>query len=144
LVGGFYRPVWLLIAASVFVLLICCANVANLLLTRLVHRERELAVRSALGATSSRLFREVLAENLAMLLMGGIAAILMAAWVLKALSSWARLNLPSIVHFRVDGWMLADCALVCLFTILLFGLGPAFVGSRVDLRDAINQSGRQG
>jgi len=144
LVGGFYRPIWLLIAASVFVLLICCANVANLLLTRLVHRERELAIRSALGATASRLFREVLAENLAMLLMAGILAVLMVAWVLKALSSWAQLNLPSIVHFRVDGWMLADCALVCLFTILLFGLGPAFVGSRVDLRDAINQSGRQG
>lgn len=144
LVGGFYRPIWLLIGASAFVLLICCANVVNLLLTRLVHRERELAVRSALGATAGHLFREVLTENLTMLCIAGILAILMVVWALKALSSWAQLNLPSIVHFRIDGWMLADCALVCLFTILLFGLGPAFVGSRVDLRDAINQSGRHG
>jgi len=144
LVGGFYKPIWLLIGASGFVLLICCANVANLLLARLVHRERELAVRSALGATAGRLFREVLIENLAVLAMAGILAVLLVTWVLNGISSWARLNLPSIVHLHSDRWMMADCAFVCLVTILLFGLGPAIVGSRVDHRDAIHQSGRQG
>lgn len=144
LVGLFYRPIWLLIGASVFVLLICCANVANLLLARLVHREREFAVRSALGATAGRLFRELFAENLLLLSLAGILAVLMVTWALKGLASWAQVNLPSIVHFQPDGWMLLDCALVCLFTIILFGLGPAFIGSRVDLRDSINQSGRQG
>ena len=144
LVGAFYKPLWLLIGASVFILLICCANVANLLLARMVERQRELAVRSALGASAKDLLRELLTENLLILAMAGVVAFMMVTWVLKGLGSWAQLNLPSIVHFGVDRWMLMDCGVVSLLTILLFGLGPALAGSRVDLRDAINQSGRHG
>ena len=144
LVGEFYRPLWLLIGASLFILLICCANVANLLLARLLQRQRELAVRSALGASARHLLSELLTENLVLLILAGIVATLMVTWALKALASWAQLNLPSVIHFHIDGWMLADCAVVSLLTILLFGLGPALAGARVDLREAMNQGGRQG
>jgi len=144
LVGAFYKPLWLLIGASIFILLICCANVANLLLARLVQRQRELAVRSALGASAKRLLGELLAENLVLVALAAILAVLMVTWALKGLSSWAQLNLPSVIHLHMDRWMLLDCGVVCLLTILLFGLGPAMAGAQVDLRDAINQSGRQG
>jgi putative ABC transport system permease protein len=144
LVGAFYTPLWLLIGASIFILLICCANVANLLLARLVQRQREFAVRSALGASTQRLLGELLTENLVMLVLAAIVAVLMVTWALKGLGSWAQLNLPSVVHLHADRWMLMDCGVVCLLTILLFGLGPAWAGSQVDLRDAIHQGGRQG
>ena len=144
LVGAFYKPLWLLIGASIFILLICCANVANLLLARLVQRQRELAVRSALGASAKRLLGELLAENLVLVALAAILAVLMVTWALKGLSCWAQLNLPSVIHLHMDRWMLLDCGVVCLLTILLFGLGPAMAGAQVDLRDAINQSGRQG
>lgn len=144
LVGQFYKPLWLLIGASVFILLICCANVANLLLARLVQRQRELAVRSALGASGTHLLLELLTENMALLVMAALLAVFIVTWALKALASWGTLNLPSVIHFQLDRWMLVDCGVVCLLTVLLFGLGPALAGARVDLRDAINQSGRQG
>jgi putative ABC transport system permease protein len=144
LVGQFYKPLWLLIGASIFILLICCANVANLLLARLVQRQRELAVRSALGASAKHLLGELLTENLAMLTLAAIVATLLTTWALKALSTWGQLNLPSVIHFHVDRAMLADCGIVSVLTILLFGVGPALAGARVDLRDAISRSGRQG
>jgi putative ABC transport system permease protein len=144
LVGAFYRPLWILVGASVFILLICCANVANLLLARLLQRRRELAVRCALGASAKQLLLELLTENLTIVLFAGLVAVLMVTWALKILASWARLNLPSIIHFHADRWVLVDCALVCLLTVLLFGLGPALVGARVDLREAMQEGGRYG
>jgi putative ABC transport system permease protein len=144
LVGQFYNPVWLLIGGSVFVLMIGCANVANLLLARLVARQRELAVRGALGATGLRLAQQMLAENLLLVLMAAGLGVGIATGGLKALHNWGQAYLPSALQVSVDHWMLAGSVLASGLTLMLFGLGPAIVGSRVDLRDALNQSGRQG
>jgi putative ABC transport system permease protein len=143
-VGAFYSAVWLLAAGSVFLLLIGCANVANLLLARLLAREREFAVRAALGASASRLVQQVLVENLLLTVAAGVLGLLFAVWGIDALNAWAPENLPSVLHFSLDRWMLAASAAFSLLTGLLFGLAPAVLGSRVDLRGALTQGGRQG
>jgi putative ABC transport system permease protein len=144
LVGQFYNPVWLLIAGSVFVLMIGCANVANLLLARQIVRQREFAVRGALGASRFRLARQMLAENLALVAMAAGLGIAIAVAGLQALRAWGQAYLPSVLHIDVDRWMLAGSVVASGFTLLLFGFGPALAGSRIDLRDALSQSGRQG
>ena len=144
LVGQFYSAVWLLTAGSVFILLIGCANVANLLLARLIARQREFAVRSALGAGKSRLVGQVLAENLLLTAIAGALGLLFALGCIRGLNSWAHQNLPSVVRFSADRWMLAASMGASLLTGLLFGVGPAVMGAQVDLRDALSQSGRQG
>jgi len=144
LVGQFYNPVWLLIGGSIFVLMIGCANVANLLLARLVARQRELAVRGALGASSRRLARQMLTENLLLVFMAAALGVGIAVSGLRALQSWGQAYLPSVLQIIVNRWMLARSVLASGLTLLLFGLGPALVGSRLDLRDALSQSGRQG
>ena len=144
LVGQFYNPVWLLLAGSAFILLIGCANVANLLLARLVARQRELAVRGALGASARRLARQMLAENLVLVVMAALLGIAIAIAGIQGLRIWGHTYLPSVVHVSLDRWVLAGSVVASALTLLLFGLGPALVGSRVDLRDALSQSGRQG
>jgi putative ABC transport system permease protein len=144
LVGELYSPVWLLLGGSAFILLIGCANVANLLLARLVARQRELAVRGALGASGLRLARQMLAENFLLVAMAAGLGISVAMAGILGLRAWGTAYLPSVVHITVDKWVLAGSVLASAFTLLLFGLGPALSGSRVDLRDALNQSGRQG
>ena len=130
--------------ASAFILLIGCANVANLLLSRLVARRRELAVRSALGASARRLTRQMMVENFVLVMMAAAFGLAIAYLGLRGLHSWGQFNLPSILEFRMGGWMLLGSLLASLLTFFLFGLGPALVASRMDLRDALNQSTRQG
>ncbi|HEX8799224.1 MAG TPA: FtsX-like permease family protein, partial [Terriglobales bacterium] len=127
-----------------FILLIGCANVANLLLTRLVARQRELAVRGALGASSRRLARQMLAENCMLGVMAMVLGVAIAMAGIQGLRIWGHTYLPSMIHLSLDRWVLAGSVLASTFTLLLFGLGPALTGSRVDLRDALSQSGRQG
>jgi putative ABC transport system permease protein len=144
LIGQFYSPVWLLIGASAFILLIGCANVANLLLARLAGRRRELAVRLALGGTRARLACQMLIESSALVSLAAGVGLLLATWGVSAVRQWGRLNLPHVLQFRVDGWMLIASVLVSAVTALIFGLGPALAGSRTDVRDSLSQSGRQG
>jgi len=144
LLGQFYNPVWLLLGGSMFILLIGCANVANLLLARLVARQRELAVRGALGASSRRLAQQMLAENCMLGVMATALGVAIAMAGIQGLRIWGHTYLPSVIHMRLDRWVLVGSLLASAFTLLLFGLGPALVGSRVDLRDALSQSGRQG
>jgi putative ABC transport system permease protein len=144
LVGQFYRPLWLLLGGSIFILLIACANVANLLLARLIARQRELAVRGALGATQGRLARQMLAENVVLLALAAAVGIGMAYIGLKGLHAWGRLNLPEVAQFGLDHSMIWSSVAASLLTLLVFGFGPAIVGSRTDFRDALNQSGRSG
>jgi len=144
LVGMFYRPVWLLIGGSAFILLIGCANVANLLLARLSGRHRELAVRSALGASAGRLARQMLAENFVIVAMAALLGSLVAVWGVSALRTWGSVNLPSVIELGVDRWVLAGSLAASALTLALFGLAPALAGSRTDIRDALNQGGRQG
>jgi putative ABC transport system permease protein len=144
LVGQFYSPVWLLMGGSLFLLLIGCANVANLLLARLVARQRELAVRSALGATPRRLACQMLAENFLLLGLASGLGTATAVFGLHGLQAWGRLHLPSVIQFSIDRSMLASSVLASSLTLLVFGLGPALFRSRVDMRDALSQGGRRG
>jgi putative ABC transport system permease protein len=144
LLGLFYAPTWILTAASAFLLLIGCANVGNLLLARLLSRQRELAVRAALGASPRRLARHLILENSLLLLLAGTLGLFLATWGMSGLRAWAATHLPSVVHLEAGRSALVASLAISLFTGLLFGLAPALLGSRVDLRDALSQSGRQG
>lgn len=144
LLGMFYAPTWILTAASGFLLLIGCANVGSLLLARLLSRQRELAVRAALGASPARLARHLILENLLLLILAASFGWTLAAWGMSALRVWATVHLPTVIHLETGRSALFASLGISLFTGLLFGLGPALLGSRVDLRDALKQSGRQG
>ncbi len=142
-VGDFYSPVLLLLAGSGFVLLIGCANVANLLLARVVGRRKEMAVRSALGATRFRLIRQLLVECSLLSLIAGGLGLLMAMWAVSLMSSWGALRLPAFVNIQIDGQVLAMSILLSLATGLIFGLVPAIESAKVDIRDVLNQSSKQ-
>ena len=144
LLGMFYAPTWILTAASAFLLLIGCANVGSLLLARLLSRQRELAVRAAMGASPMRIARHLILENLLLLVLAGSFGWMLSAWGMSALRAWAVGHLPTVIHFETGSSALLASLLISLFTGLLFGLGPAILGSRVDLRDALSQGGRQG
>ncbi|HYL62180.1 MAG TPA: ABC transporter permease [Candidatus Methylomirabilis sp.] len=144
LLGMFYSPAWVLTAASGFLLLIGCANVGNLLLARLLSRQRELGVRAALGASPARLAAHLLVENGLLLLLASALGILLAFWGMGGLRSWAAAHLPTVIHLEAGRAAILASIAISLFTGLLFGVGPAILGSRVDLRDALSQGGRQG
>ncbi|MGH9591975.1 MAG: FtsX-like permease family protein, partial [Bryobacteraceae bacterium] len=117
---------------------------ANLLLARLAARQKEFAVRAAMGASRARLARQLFTENFILVAVATGLGMLLASWCVAGLRAWSQLNLPEMIQIQVDGRVLAACGGVAVFTGLLFGLGPALWGSRVDLRDALSQSGRQG
>jgi putative ABC transport system permease protein len=144
LLGMFYAPTWILTTASGFLLLIGCANVGNLLLARLFSRQRELAVRATLGASPWRLARHLLLENLLLLVLAGSFGLLLASWGMGSLRAWAVVHLPTVIHLESRNSTLFASLIISLLTGLIFGLGPALLGSRVDLRDALSQIGRQG
>jgi putative ABC transport system permease protein len=144
LLGMFYSPAWILTAASGFLLLIGCANVGNLLLARLLSRQRELAVRAALGASPARLACHLLVENALLLLLASALGILLASWGIGGLRAWAAMHLPTVIHFEAGRAAILASIAISLLTGFLFGVGPALLGSRVDLREALSQSGRQG
>lgn len=144
LLGMFYSPAWVLMAASGFLLLIGCANVGNLLLARLLSRQRELAVRAALGASSSQLASHLLVENGLLLLLACALSIFLVYWGMGGLRSWASAHLPTVIHFEIDRAAILASIAISLLTGLLFGVGPAILGSRVDVREALSHGGRQG
>jgi putative ABC transport system permease protein len=144
LVGEFYSPAWVLTAASAFLLLIGCANVGNLLLARLLSRQRELAVRAALGASPGRLVRHVLIENLLLLVVSSIVGISFATAGAAVLRSWAAVHLPTAIHLEAGFGSIFAAIAITLVSGALFGLAPAFLGARVDLRESLSQAGRQG
>src|SRR5262249_34926486 len=124
--------VGMLIGLSAFVLLIACSNLANLLLARTVARARELAVRSALGASRLRLLRPLLVESLLLALLGGLCAVQVAMWTHDWLNAFAELEAGDPLIFALDwrvlGWALA----ACLLTALAFGMAPALFSLRLD------------
>ncbi len=139
------RPAILaLMGAVTFVLLIACANVANLLLIRAAARERELAVRTALGSTRARLVRQLLAESV---LLAGSAAIagVGLAWIgIRLLLVLGPDNLPRLQHVGIDPAMIAFAAGAALVSAIVFGLVPALRASRPDVMDLLRKSGRTG
>jgi predicted permease len=140
---GDVRPVlWVLMGAVLFVLLISCVNVANLQLARATARQREFAVRVALGAKQSRLIRQVLTESLVMALAGGAFGLLLAFWGVKAAVAAIPDILPRTENVGLDGRVLFFTLLVSLMAGVIFGLAPALRTSRTDVNSTLNQSGR--
>jgi putative ABC transport system permease protein len=136
--------VWVLSGAVGMVLLIACANLANLLLARGVGRQRELGVRAALGATRGRLVRQMLVENTLVAVLGSLGGIALAYAGLKILTSSPSTNLPRADAIALDLPTLGFAALLAGVTPLLFGLLPAVQMSRTDLRELMSQGGRSG
>jgi len=142
IVGRSEAPLWILFGAVAFVLLIACANVANLLLARAASRDREMAVRTALGASRSRLLRQLLIESLAIAVLGGALGVLLATWGTSLLVSAGPRELPRLEEVGIDWAVLGFSAAVTLATGLLFGLAPALHASRVALRQALRDGER--
>lgn len=143
--AGAMRPMLLLLMAAVsLILLIACANLANLLLARNSARQRELAVRTALGAGRTGLVRQLLAETLVLSLLGGAAGLLLAHFGAAALLKMQTLELLHLGAVGMDWRVAAFTLAVSLATSLLFGLAPALTGTRLNLVDALKQGGRSG
>jgi putative ABC transport system permease protein len=131
---GNYRPMlWLLEAAVALVLLITCANVANLLLARTTAREREIGLRAALGATRGRLIRQLLSESIVLAFFGGAFGCLLAFWSKDVIMFLSPHDFPRLQEVRVDLSTLAVSAFITLATSLLFGLAPAWRLSNTEL-----------
>jgi predicted permease len=138
LVGDHRTRLLVLFGAVVLVLIIACANVANLLLARLAARSRELAIRAAIGAGRGRIVRQVLTESLVLAVIGGIAGILLAAWMLPTLIAYAPTGVPRLANAALNAPVVAAAIALVLVSTLLVGLLPAMqIIRRPDLRSEL-------
>jgi len=144
LIGDVRVALYVLFGAVVCVLLIANANVANLLLARASVRGKEMALRAALGATRSRIIRQLLTESVMLSLLGGALGLLIAQWGTEALIKTVPQNIPRITNIQLDAVVLGFTVIVSLVTGIVFGLVPAWQASNVDLNSSLKSGSRVG
>ena len=141
IVGDAKSPLLVLLGAVGLVLLIACANIANLLLTQATSRAREIAVRTTLGAGRARIVRQLLSETAVLGLLGGVTGIALAYWGVQALSSLLPPSLPRVNAIRVDNFVLGFALLLSVFASCAFGLAPALFAANSNLQASLREGG---
>jgi putative ABC transport system permease protein len=144
LVGNVRKALLLLLGAVGFVLLIACVNVASLQLARATAREKEIAIRGAMGAARWRLARQLLTESSIIGLCGGVAGLALGVWLIALVRRFGPRNIPHLDVTQLDGRVVLFTIAVSLFSGILFGLAPVFSAFRVSPNDSLKQGGAQG
>jgi putative ABC transport system permease protein len=144
LVGDSRTPLLILLGAVGLVLLIACANIANLLLARTTAREHEMAVRAAMGASGIRVVRQLLTESLLLAILGGTAGVVLAEYILQLLLPLGGHGIPRLAQAGIDGRVLGFSLVIAFLASLLFGMAPALQASKIDLTGALKEQTRGG
>jgi predicted permease len=143
-VGDVRRALLVLLGSVALVLLIACANVANLLLTRAAGREKEVAIRTALGAGALRIVRQLLTESVLLAVLGGAAGLVIAQWTLYLVRTINPGNIPRLDDIEINGAVMAFTFGISIVTGILFGVAPAWRAMKMDLNTSLKAGGRSG
>ncbi|HEY7001192.1 MAG TPA: ABC transporter permease [Candidatus Udaeobacter sp.] len=141
-VGPMRTGLWILLGAVTLVLLIACANLTTMLLARAASREREMAIRVALGASLKRMLRQLLTESVVLSILGGTAGVLLSIWAIDLLRAIGAQTVPRLREVNLDLNVLAMTFGVCVITGILFGILPALVSAKPELTEALKEGGR--
>ena len=141
-VGGMHSALFILLAAVFLVLLIACANLTTMLLARAAAREREMAVRVALGAGPLRLLKQVFTESVLLALIGGVVGVVLALWGIESLKAIGAQTVPRLREVNIDLTVLGITMAICVGTGIIFGLAPGLASARPELTETLKEAGR--